>query len=424
MMPGRGHIARAIHNATPVDVARRADTTQYVKQTATFPIAIGATIAVIIVLVGIIVAIFVAWRINIKRRKKKQANDVRPTTLFGSNDDQHADIESSFIVEKPREAVLRPVMPTADSGVRWAPQIRTVGGLAVLDKKPSVQSLTSTYFRDIKQPLPEIKQPLLRSKASPPPSYAVANSPVSKKTDAVDLAAQTAEAPASPASPPVPSPKNLPPTPSSMSEFSTHTVEPQVQLIVTAASSPAGSPKNFAAPSPPPTSSGSKSTAASNLRITLPPTPAAPCLTTVFPITPGPPEADQPSPKGTIQIVMPSPRSSSFRAAKSIWSTTTTASVIDPNSLDSPDGAKPPPLPSRLMVVIDTFVPSLDDELAVRVGEVVHMLEEYRDGWCLVQRVGRLDAQRGVVPRTHIEDRKQPAHHKQPSLLQVTSGML
>lgn len=58
----------------------------------------------------------------------------------------------------------------------------------------------------------------------------------------------------------------------------------------------------------------------------------------------------------------------------------------------------------RLMVVTSTFVPSLADELAVKVGEPLLMLEEYEDQWCLAQRVGKGDVQRGVVPRFCLQD--------------------
>lgn len=60
----------------------------------------------------------------------------------------------------------------------------------------------------------------------------------------------------------------------------------------------------------------------------------------------------------------------------------------------------------RLMNVISTFEPSLDDELPVQIGETVHVLDEYQDGWALVQRVGRMDAPKGVVPRDCLAERE------------------
>ncbi|KAI0705925.1 hypothetical protein BC835DRAFT_1409982 [Cytidiella melzeri] len=56
------------------------------------------------------------------------------------------------------------------------------------------------------------------------------------------------------------------------------------------------------------------------------------------------------------------------------------------------------PLP-RLMAVVCTFTPSLADELSVSIGEPLLLMEEYEDEWCLVQRVGKADAERGVIPR-------------------------
>ncbi|KAJ7436216.1 hypothetical protein FB451DRAFT_1417579 [Mycena latifolia] len=59
----------------------------------------------------------------------------------------------------------------------------------------------------------------------------------------------------------------------------------------------------------------------------------------------------------------------------------------------------------RLMTVVDSFTPTLDDELSIQIGEAVRILEEYQDGWALVQRIGRIDAPKGVVPRSCITER-------------------
>lgn len=79
----------------------------------------------------------------------------------------------------------------------------------------------------------------------------------------------------------------------------------------------------------------------------------------------------------------------------------------------------------RLMVVGCTFVPSLPDELTIRVGEPVRMLEEYEDEWCLVQRVGNADAERGVVPRFCVQEvpQTQAAPPPKRSSLAVSSGL-
>ncbi|KAJ7029380.1 hypothetical protein C8F04DRAFT_42678 [Mycena alexandri] len=60
----------------------------------------------------------------------------------------------------------------------------------------------------------------------------------------------------------------------------------------------------------------------------------------------------------------------------------------------------------RLMNVVNSFNPSMDDELLIQIGETVRVLEEYQDGWALVQRIGRIDAPKGVVPRTCIAERE------------------
>ncbi|TFK88324.1 hypothetical protein K466DRAFT_77071 [Polyporus arcularius HHB13444] len=64
----------------------------------------------------------------------------------------------------------------------------------------------------------------------------------------------------------------------------------------------------------------------------------------------------------------------------------------------------------RRMLVEHTFIPSLADELAVKVGEVLNMLEEYEDEWCLVERLGSRSGERGVVPRFCLKER--PRGHK------------
>jgi hypothetical protein len=58
------------------------------------------------------------------------------------------------------------------------------------------------------------------------------------------------------------------------------------------------------------------------------------------------------------------------------------------------------------MVVAVLYVPSLSDELPVRLGETIRMIEEYEDEWCLVQRVGRTD-ERGVIPRFCLAERQE-----------------
>ncbi|KAF9069161.1 hypothetical protein BDP27DRAFT_1421348 [Rhodocollybia butyracea] len=71
----------------------------------------------------------------------------------------------------------------------------------------------------------------------------------------------------------------------------------------------------------------------------------------------------------------------------------------------------------RLMSVINTFHPSLDDELPIKIGDSVLLIEEYHDGWCLVQHVGKIESPRGVVPRFCLVDRATaPAKARKRSL--------
>jgi hypothetical protein len=71
----------------------------------------------------------------------------------------------------------------------------------------------------------------------------------------------------------------------------------------------------------------------------------------------------------------------------------------------------------RLMNVSDAFEPSGEDELSLTVGETVRLLEEYEDEWCSIQRVGRIDAEKGVVPRFCLSERPEvvPLHPGLPS---------
>jgi len=99
--------------------------------------------------------------------------------------------------------------------------------------------------------------------------------------------------------------------------------------------------------------------------------------------------------------IMPSPiRSASMGPDSPVYKSLQSAPKLQPPQAST--GAKTVP---RLMVVACTFVPSLADELAIRLGEPLRMLEEYEDEWCLVQRVGKADAERGVVPRFCLQER-------------------
>jgi len=60
----------------------------------------------------------------------------------------------------------------------------------------------------------------------------------------------------------------------------------------------------------------------------------------------------------------------------------------------------------RLMNVVALFTPNLPDELRVKIGDTVRIIEEYKDGWCFVQFLGRRDAPKGLVPLVCLQERK------------------
>ncbi|KAL8940686.1 MAG: hypothetical protein Q9211_002160 [Gyalolechia sp. 1 TL-2023] len=59
--------------------------------------------------------------------------------------------------------------------------------------------------------------------------------------------------------------------------------------------------------------------------------------------------------------------------------------------------------PSNVHRVQLDFKPSMDDELALRAGQLVRLLHEYDDGWALCIRLDR--SQQGVAPRTCLSAR-------------------
>jgi len=69
------------------------------------------------------------------------------------------------------------------------------------------------------------------------------------------------------------------------------------------------------------------------------------------------------------------------------------------------------------MTVANDFDATMDDELCVTAGEAVRLLEEYEDEWCLIQRVGRIDAEKGAIPRFCLMERPEvvPSHPGLPS---------
>ncbi|KAJ3576882.1 hypothetical protein NP233_g127 [Leucocoprinus birnbaumii] len=88
---------------------------------------------------------------------------------------------------------------------------------------------------------------------------------------------------------------------------------------------------------------------------------------------------------------------------------------------NSPTAERSDVLP-RLMTVVNTFVPNLEDELSIKVGDTVRMLEEFRDGWCSVQYVGKYDAAKGVVPRVCLRERRSIVPVRKSSISSLSSS--
>jgi hypothetical protein len=57
-----------------------------------------------------------------------------------------------------------------------------------------------------------------------------------------------------------------------------------------------------------------------------------------------------------------------------------------------------------LMIAASAFSPSLEDELLIQSEDIVLLLEEYDDGWCLVQQVEKPGFPQGTVPRICLKE--------------------
>lgn len=158
--------------------------------------------------------------------------------------------------------------------------------------------------------------------------------------------------------------------------------------------------------SPPPSyfvaNAGAEVESQSPRLIPIPPSPAA---TLYVPPTPPTPPANRRTKASFASLseqqplpAAPSPRSESFAAHDLV-------NARESTDYHSEDSGRDQKLP-RLMSVASTFTPTLDDELAIKAGDTVRMLDEYLDGWCLVQRVGRIDAPKGAVPRFCLQERR------------------
>ncbi|KAJ8700443.1 fus1 actin binding activity protein [Pleurotus ostreatus] len=291
--------------------------------TSQVPVVVGATVAVIVVLVAIIVGILLAWRYTVRNRKKREAAE-KATSREAKED---------VFAAHPPNPILRPYIPPAESGVTWVPQLRADNTKAL--PSPSLEAV-EVKEKDLAEQISNAAMKQLNSLQSSPES-----SPES-----------------SPDHTPEPSPQPL------RSRFSVASpVEESVEIHLP------NKPK--------------RRTAAS-----LPPTPATPFLTVAFSV-------EKPETSVSTFPPTPSPRSESFQ------------NIDVPSRHSVALKGK-----NRQMVVVHTFEPERDDELGVEIGETLTLVQEFQDGWCLVQRQGQ-DAPKGVVPRFCIQDQNRP------TLLQV-----
>ncbi|SLM37513.1 SH3 domain [Lasallia pustulata] len=72
------------------------------------------------------------------------------------------------------------------------------------------------------------------------------------------------------------------------------------------------------------------------------------------------------------------------------------------NSISSSASATGPPPTNVHRIQLD-FMPSMEDEIQLRAGQLVRLLHEYDDGWALCIRLDR--SQQGVAPRTCLSTR-------------------
>lgn len=167
-----------------------------------------------------------------------------------------------------------------------------------------------------------------------------------------------------------------------------------------------GSPRNSTSP-PPSYYTANQSTTVSRDNLPIPPMPVSP-----------PRQALPPTPPAALKLnfegIAPPPSKKSAPSPARNSSFGPHPAVNTRLSGSSRNSEKKFP---RLMSVVNSFDPSMEDELAISVGETIRILEEYEDEWCLVQRVGRIDAEKGVVPRFCLMERPDvvPTHPGLPS---------
>jgi len=73
--------------------------------------------------------------------------------------------------------------------------------------------------------------------------------------------------------------------------------------------------------------------------------------------------------------------------------------------VDETQPLRKPASGKRLMNVVVAYDPELPDELELKVGDVVKLLKEFDDGWCVVEYTDRVGKRPGAVPRLCLDER-------------------
>ncbi|KAL0570183.1 fus1 actin binding protein [Marasmius crinis-equi] len=325
-----------------------------------------ATIALAVLLAVAVVALISVctwWRI--KKRRNQAAglyvNSPR-SDLFGLESRPETD-SSSFTgtngagIEKPSKALVVPnPFPYEQTG--WVPQIRNYRGVPLVNGQLPAHVQAA---KEGKSWLENVSGGSMNEKEKSemaPPSYQIANGGHSNRSSDATLVRS--------GPPGIP----LPPTPPDTSI----TVRPP---------SPPTTPPNGKKAKPSPLSNPTRIPTPPSSRFSLSPLPKTPA-TGVEPL--------------------PSPARNTSFLHQQASSPVKSEKHLSSKLFKSGTGNDGLPLP-RLMSVTNTFTPSLEDEMLIQIGDTVRMLEEYTDGWCLVQRVGKSDMPKGVVPRFCLVER-------------------
>ncbi|KAK1223932.1 fus1 actin binding activity protein [Marasmius sp. AFHP31] len=321
------------------------------------------TIALSVLLALFVVALIsaCAWREIKERRKQKVRCSRLPSNLCGLELRSKTDPSSSIdmgasSIEKPAKALVVP-NPFSNKETGGVSQIKNYKGVPAIDNQLPAYVQAA---RDGKRWLKALSRRTLNKKSEAPSSYYVSNGSFSNRSSDATLVRG--------GPPGIP----LPPTP------------PNVNVR---SRTPPTPPANGKKPinSPPPLSSTTELSKPPSSRFSLSP---------LSPKTPGYSTEPLPSPAHNTSFSYQQPTAPLQTYTKHLSSLLKSGSGNDGLSL------------LRLMSVTNTFTPSLEDEMLIHIGDTIQMVEEYTDGWCLVQRGGKPDAPKGVVPRSCLTKRQ------------------